>query len=159
MTWRVFSMGHRISLKTKSFRRRQIIHESPPLKKNMMTLKCLSVLHKGLSKRHCIIEKGFPQTKISSFRQRIAKWSWHQIATLVEQVDNCRTYAPPIQPTAGHSEGNFCQSLLGFFHTTCYPPQPCGRHRAIMSYSWVQFFTHKSCIGGSDITKHKWLVW
>ena len=67
----------------------------------------LSVLHKGWSKGHCTIENDFSGPNFSLW-QRIAKCCWQHIATLVERVDNWRTCVPPIPPTVGHSEGNFC---------------------------------------------------
>ena len=59
MTWHVFSTCHCKVLNTRSFRWRRMIHRMPLFEKNQMRFNCFNALHKGWSKRHCIMEKDF----------------------------------------------------------------------------------------------------
>ena len=71
IAWCVFSMGHCRALKTRSFRRCQIIQGMPLFKKNQMQLKRFRSLQRDWSRRHCIIEKDFRGPRLPFFAKKM----------------------------------------------------------------------------------------
>jgi hypothetical protein len=78
----VFPMGHCNTLHTKSFRRCQIIHGRPLLKKNQMWLNHFTVLHKGWLKRHCIIKNNYFMPRFLLLTSSFGKELPHDISNI-----------------------------------------------------------------------------